>query len=71
LGLEIGKEAGDNLVAKVYPTLVISIDCILPGFSVCGISQARLLEWVVISFSRESSQPRQKHMLRKRYKNIQ
>ena len=32
--------------------------CSLPGSFVHGISQARILEWVVISFSRESSQPR-------------
>ena len=31
------------------------IDCILPGSSVHGISQARKLEWVAIPFSRESS----------------
>ena len=29
-----------------------------PGFSVHGISQARILEWVAISYSRGSSQPR-------------
>ena len=29
-----------------------------PGSSVCGILQARILEWVAISFSRDSSQPR-------------
>ena len=29
-----------------------------PGSSVCGIFQARILEWVAISFSRGSSQPR-------------
>jgi len=34
------------------------MDCNHPGFSVHGISQARLLEWVAISFSRGSSQPR-------------
>ena len=32
--------------------------CSLPGSSVLGIFQARVLEWVVISFSRGSSQPR-------------
>ena len=32
--------------------------CSPPGSSVHGISQARLLEWVAISFSRGSSQPR-------------
>ena len=34
------------------------MDCSLPGSSVRGISQARILEWVAISFSRGSSQPR-------------
>ena len=34
------------------------MDCSLPGSSVHGIFQARILEWVVISFSRGSSQPR-------------
>ena len=34
------------------------MDCSLPGSSVHGIFQARVLEWVAISFSRGSSQPR-------------
>ena len=34
------------------------MDCSPPGSSVHGISQARILEWVVISFSRGSSPPR-------------
>ena len=34
------------------------IDCSPPGSSVRGISQARILEWVAISFSRGSSRPR-------------
>ena len=34
------------------------MDCSLPGFSVHGISQARILEWVAISSSRGSSRPR-------------
>ena len=34
------------------------IDCSLPGSSAHGILQARILEWVAISFSRGSSQPR-------------
>ena len=33
------------------------MDCSLPGSSVHGISQARILEWVAISFSRGSSSP--------------
>ena len=38
-----------------YPTLYNSIDCSPPGSSVQGIPQARILEWVAISFSRGSS----------------
>ena len=34
------------------------MDCSPPGFSVHRISQARILEWVAMSFSRGSSQPR-------------
>ena len=34
------------------------LDCSPPGFSVHGISQARTVEWAAISFSRGSSQPR-------------
>ena len=30
----------------------------MPGSSVHGISQARIMEWVAISFSRESALPR-------------
>ena len=33
------------------------MDCSLPGSCVHGISQARILDWVAISFSRGSSQP--------------
>ena len=33
------------------------LDCSLPGFSVHEISQAGILEWVAISFSRGSSDP--------------
>ena len=35
-----------------------SMDCSPPGSSVHGILQARILEWIAISFSRGSSQPR-------------
>ena len=34
------------------------MDCSLPGFSIHGIFQARILEWVAMSFSRGSSRPR-------------
>ena len=39
-------------------TLCDPMDCSLPGSSVHGLLQARALEWVAISFSRRSSQPR-------------
>ena len=39
-------------------TVCDSMDCSLPGSSVHGILQARILEWVAISYSRGSSQPR-------------
>ena len=39
-------------------TVCDPMDCSLPGFSVHGIFQERILEWVDISFSRGSSWPR-------------
>ena len=45
-------------VAQSCPTLCDPMDCSPPGSSIHGILQARILEWVAISFSRGSSQPR-------------
>ena len=39
-------------------TLCDPVDCSLPDSSVHGILQARILEWVAISSSKGSSQPR-------------
>ena len=47
-----------GLVAKSCPTLATPWTVAHPGSSVHGISQARILEWVAISFSRGSSRPR-------------
>ena len=47
-----------NVFAQSCPTLCDPMDCSPPGSSVYGIFQARVLEWVAISFSRGSSQPR-------------
>ena len=44
--------------AQSCPTLCDPVDCSLQGSSVHGIFQARVLEWVAISFSRGSSRPR-------------
>ena len=46
-----------SLSAKC-PTLCNPVDCSPPGSSVHGVSQARILELVAISFSRGSSQTR-------------
>ena len=46
------------LVAQSCLSVCDPMDCSLPGYSVHGILQARILEWVVIPFSRVSSQPR-------------
>ena len=43
------------LVVQLCPTLREPMDCSLPGSSVHGILQARILEWVAIPFSRGSS----------------
>ena len=53
-----GRWKKESEVAQSCLTLCHPMDCSLPGFSVHGIFQARVLEWVGISFSRGSSQPR-------------
>ena len=47
-----------SLVAQSCPTLCNPMDCNLPGSSIHGILQARILEWVAMPSSRASSQPR-------------
>ena len=51
----LGKEG--EVTQKCLP-LCDPMNYCLPGSSVCGIFQARILEWVAIAFSRGSSQPR-------------
>ena len=46
------------LVTQSCPALCDAMDCSLPGSSVHGIFQARILEWVAIWFSKGSSWPR-------------
>ena len=46
-----------SLVTKSCPPLCKPMDSSPPGSSVHGISQARILEWIDISFSRGSSDP--------------
>ena len=44
--------------AQSCPTLCDPMNCSPPGSSIHGISKASILDWVAISFSRGSSQPR-------------
>ena len=46
------------LVTQLCPTLCDPTDYSPPGSSVHGILQVRVLGWVVIPFSRGSSQPK-------------
>jgi len=48
----------ESEVAQSCLTLCDPMDCSLPGSSVHGIFQARVLEWGAIAFSRRSSRPR-------------
>jgi len=52
---EVKPGVKESEVAQSCPTLCDPMDCSLPGFSVHGIFQARVPEWVAISFSRGSS----------------
>ena len=52
------EESKESEVTQLCPTLGDPMDCSLPGSSVHGIFQAIVLEWIAISFSRGSSQPR-------------
>ena len=58
LTLELVKALCCCLVSESCPTLCDPMDCSLPSSSVHGTFTAKILEWVAISFSRESSLPR-------------
>ena len=45
------KVKSESEVAQSYPTLSDPMDCSLPGSSIHGIFQARVLEWGAIAFS--------------------
>ena len=47
---------------QLYLTLCDHMDCIPPGSSVCGILQARLLEWIAMPSSGEFPNPRTEPM---------
>ena len=56
--IHINKHVYVYVCGQSYPTLCGPRDCSLPGSSVHGIFQARMLEWVATSYSRRSAQPR-------------
>ena len=49
--LQCMKVKSESEVAQLCPTLSDPMDCSLPGSSVHGIFQARVLEWGAIAFS--------------------
>ena len=51
----------ESELTQLCLTLCDPMDCSLPGSSVHGILQARILDWVAISFSRESFHPRDRN----------
>ena len=53
-----GHISGQSEVAQSCPTLCNPMDCSPPSSSIHGIFQARIVEWVAISFSRGSFPPR-------------
>ena len=49
--LQCMKVKGESEVAQLCPTLSDPMDCSLPGSTIHGIFQARVLEWDAIAFS--------------------
>ena len=49
--LQCMKVKSESEVAQSCLTLIDPMDCSLPGFSIHGIFQARVLEWGAIAFS--------------------
>ena len=58
MGLTHIESESESEVAQLCLTFCDPMDCSLPGSSVHEIFQARVLEWGAVSFSRRSSQPR-------------
>ena len=58
------KVKGESEVTQSCPTLSDPMDCSLPGSSVHGIFQARVLEWVAIGGLNEESESFSAEMLR-------
>ena len=57
------KVKSESEVAQLCLTLRDPMDCSLPGSSVHGIFQARVLEWAAIAFSEEAAYIKQENSL--------
>ena len=57
------KVKSESEVAQSCPTLIDPMDWSLPGSSVCGIFQARVLEWGAVAFSKNYLMIQQSHFL--------
>ena len=57
------KVKNESEVAQSSPTLSNPMDCSVPGSSVHGIFQARVLEWDAIAFSIKLIRPFQKSVV--------
>ena len=55
--LQCMKVKSESEVAQSCPTLSNPMDCSLPGSSIHGIVQARVLEWGAIAFSNQGGLP--------------
>ena len=56
------KVKSESEIAQSCPTLSDPMDCSLPGSSVNGIFQARVVEWGAVAFSVDESLPMLKKM---------
>ena len=71
--LQCVKVKSESEVAQSCPTLCNSMDCSLPGSSIDGIFQARVLEWVASAFSNDQSRQhikKQRHSLPKKVRLV-
>ena len=71
--LQCMKVKSESELAQSCPTLCNSMDCSLPGSSIDGIFQARVLEWVASAFSNDQSRQhikKQRHSLPKKVRLV-
>ena len=62
--LQCMKVKSESEVAQSCPTLRDPMDCSLPGSSIHGIFQARVLEWVAIAFSKKKKKKKESFFIK-------